>query len=276
MPILRDLRETKYLPTFQSLPPVIQEKIRLIEVLYSRAMLHLEAKEGAPAGVPDFKSHLRDIYEKRANGAQTTNKDERQQEGILGAFCLGLEYEDWIEILGDSRYYPWPGKLSYHVMMLLALWLYWMNWPHDRRILESEKEICLSDLVPGAPPSAPSFEANLDRSLVWLAHEVGIEITNIRHWGKKREGVAQQNLKDKPEVIARGEKIIEAFHTVQKNMGDSLNSIVIRIFKELKETISKRTIARHLNENLPLMAHCFKPKQNGKKKRIVYIRHANV
>jgi hypothetical protein len=191
MSILKDLREADFLTTFQSLPPTVQDKVCLIEELYDRAMLYLRAREKARAGVPEFDVFLRDLYKK----AKVTQGDLESEPKVdtWGAYYLGLDIDDWIEILGDSRYRP--GNLVHVAMMLFALWIYWMTWPNRRRIFEEEKKITLCNVLePVAPPSSPSFEATLDRSLVWLALDVGIDTANIRHWGKKREARARQNL----------------------------------------------------------------------------------
>lgn len=67
-------------------------------------------------------------------------------------------------------------------------------------------------------------------------------------------------------------KVFDAFHEVKKNRGDSVNRIVTRIFKKLEETISKKTIERHLKKNMPLMTHYFEPEQRGKKEWLIYKR----
>ncbi len=274
MQILRDLREAHFQPKYLSLPPAVQEKICLIEVLFERAMLYLGAREGAAAGVPDFDSYLRDLYKNRARSEQKDHEDAGGAAGGGGPYYLGLKIEDWIELLEDSRYYPNP-ELSHLAMMLFCLWDYWINWPHSRRIFEEENEISQWYLWPTAPapPSAPSFEATLDRSLVWLAHEVGREMANIRHRAKKKEGIAQRNLERKTKSMAKEVKIVDAFHAVPKMKGDFRNSIVERIYKFLNETIGKKTIERWMEDNVPLMEKYFKKEERGKTYRWVYIGH---
>jgi len=276
MPTLRAPRETEFLPKYQSLPPTVQEKVCGIEVLYERAMLYLVAREGAPAGVPDFNSYLRDVYKNRVKGAQKDHEDEPPKGGAGGAYYGGLEYDDWIKILGDSRYRP-PSDLVHLAYMLAALWIYWINWPYDRRIFEVGNKISLRDVALGTPPpSAPSFEATLDRSLVWLASAVGVETANTQHWGEKKEGIARQNIERKAKSMTREVEIVNAFHAVLKNKGDSLNCIIERIYKNLKESVGRKTIERFIKGNAPLMNKCFQEEQRGKSHRIVYIGHTGV
>jgi len=276
MPTLRALREADFQPKYQSLYPPVQEKVCLIEFLYERAMIYLEAREKAPAGVPNFDSYLRDLYKNMAKVSQKDPEDEAPKVG-MGAYYLGLDYEDWAKILGDSRYRPHFGNLSHTAVMLSVLWIYWMTWPYSRRIFEEEKKISLSNIFePDPVPSAPSFEATLDRSLVWLALSLGEEMANTEHWAKKREGIAQYNLKVKKTYISTDNKIVDAFYAVPKKKGDYFNSIVNRIYTALGGSIAKKTIERHLQKNLPLMEHNFSHEQRGGQKRLIYIGHAGV
>jgi hypothetical protein len=283
MPILKDLREAQYLTDYDRLPVTVQEKICAIEVLFDRAILYIWARTEASKGVPDFGSFLSDLYENRIKSPENDVGDllkdllgklepEDQPFDIL--FCLG-GHESRIKKLADSRYYPWPGNWSHLIIMLFTLWAYWMSWPADRRFFEKGNETTAWYIRPSlpAPPSAPNYEANLDLSLVWLAHEIGSEIIKIKYWMKKKEGFAQINLEQRTENT---QKVINAFHQVEKNQGDTLNCIVTRIFKKLEETISKKTIERYLKDNTPLMAHCFKLEQRGEKTRIIYIGHTSV
>jgi hypothetical protein len=271
MPTLRAHRKAEFLPNYQSLPPTVQEKVCGIEVLYERAMLYLGAREGAPAGVPDFNSYLRDVYENRVKGAKKDHEDEPPEGGSGGAYYLGLEYEYWIEILGDSRYRP-PTDLVHLAYMLAALWIYWINWPYDRRIFEVGNKISLRDAALGTPPpSAPSFEATLDRSLVWLASAVGVETANIQHWGEKKEGFALLNLKKKTDAAVKKAKVIEIYHISSKiKVGMKLNTVskVIKaVFKERQgrseipksiDTPSHYQITRYLEED-GIVNRDFKP-----------------
>lgn len=281
MPILKDLREAEHLPAYEGLPTAVQEKVHVIEVLFDQAILYLWARAEGSKGVPDFKMYLKDLYKNRLKGSKKDLSDilknllpkviAEPAESIIWA----ADHESCVKIMGDSRYYPWPGNWSHLVRMLYALWIYWIFWPSGRRIFEQGNETDAWYLRPHepAPPSVPSFEASLDRSLVWLAYHVGFEIAKIRHWGKQKEGVARINLQQRAE---NAQKVIDAFHQVAKNQGDTFNCIVTRIFKKLQEAITKRTIERHLKDNAPLMAHCFNSDQRGKKKRIVYIGHTSV
>jgi hypothetical protein len=217
MPILKDIREAKSLTTYQNLPPSVQEKVCQIEVLYDRAILYLEAKKGAPAGVSDFKAYLKDIYENRIKGAQEEHEDEPLKVNTRNAFYLGLDYEYWIEILADSRYDS-PPDLVHHAMMFFALWIYWMNWPNSRRIFKEENENQPWYAVPAepAPPSAPSFEAALDRSLVWLALSVGIETANIRLKGIREGNRTAKSTQGHKKIKAEKDQlIIKTFNGLQ-------------------------------------------------------------
>ncbi len=287
MPILKDIREAEHPATYESLPIVVQEKVCAIEVLFDRAILYLWAREEASKGVPDFESFLRDFYKNKVRGAN------KSLAGILKDLLPKLEAEpdDWLLIwaedhescvkkLADSRYYPWAGSWSHLLLMLYELWIYWLFWPSGRRFFEEGNETSAWYLGPRPPapplPSTPSFEARLDLSLLWLAHEVGREITKIQHWEEKREGIAQRNLERRETYIATDNKIVDAFHAVPKKESDYLNSIVERIYEVLGKNTSKKTIERHLQKNLVLMAHNFVPEEWGGKKRFKYIRHTGV
>jgi hypothetical protein len=242
MPILKDLREADFLPTYQSLPPTVQEKICLIEVLYERAMLFLRAREKAPAGVPDFDSHLRDLYKNTAKIAQEDHEDEPKVD-TWGAYYLGLDVNGWIKALGDSRYGPSP-DLVHLAMVLGALWLYWITWPNRRRIFDKKKKKNLSNILePVAPPSAPSFEATLDRNLVWVAFMLGNAETNIRHWGKKKETMAKKNLRKKEDAIVK-KAIVSKIYNISSDIKvgmckDAVAKAIKAVFKNRKEEISK-------------------------------------
>ncbi len=251
MPTLRAYREAEFLPKYQSLPPTVQEKVCGIEVFYERAMLYLVAREGAPAGVPDFNSYLRDVYKNRVKGAQKDHEDEPPKGGAGGAYYGGLEYDDWIKILGDSRYRP-PPDLMHLAMMLLALWIYWLTWPSSRRHFEVRKEICIRNLALAAtPPSAPSFEAALDRSLVWLAHSLGEEVANTEHWGKRKEGVAQTNLTKKLAAAVKMKYVFEIYHLSSKiKIGMNISTIAViieNVFKERQALQDDNKIANDID-----------------------------
>ena len=280
MPTLRAQREAEFLPEYQSLPPIVQTKICLIEKLFEMAILFLKARESAPAGVPDFDSLLIDIAKNMANATQKNLEDEPLKGGA-GDHDLGFKYDYWIKILGDSRYRPLP-DLLHHAYMLAALWIYWLTWPSSRRDFEVRKEICLSDLAlaatpsPAPSPSTPIFEANLDHSLVWLAHKVGTETANILHLQKKKEGIARQNIERKAKSFTREVEIVNAFHTVPNKIGDSLNCIIERIYEHLNKNVGRKTIMRFIKGNGPLMNNCFQQEQRGKSHMIVYIGHTGV
>lgn len=271
MPTLRAHRKAGFLPNYQSLPPTVQEKVCGIEVLYERAMLYLVAREGAPAGVPDFNSYLRDVYENRVKGAQKDHEDEPPKGGAGGAYYGGLEYDDWIKILGDSSYRP-PTDLVHLAYMLAALWIYWINWPYDRRIFEVGNKISLRDAaLVTPPPSAPSSEATLDRSLVWLASAVGVETTNIQHWGEKKEGLARLNLGKKTDAAVKKVKVLEIYHISSKiKVGMKLNAVskvIKNAFEERQgrdeipksiDSPSHYQITRYLEED-GVVARDFKP-----------------
>lgn len=273
---LKTHREEKFLPQYQSLPPTVQDKVCLIEELFEKAIIYLQARDSAPAGVPDFDSLL---IETAKNMTNATEKDleEKLQKGDSGNGFPGFNYDYWIKRLGDSSYKTFP-DLSYIAFMLAALWIYWLTWPFSRRHFEGRKEMGLIDLVP-TPPSGPSFEVNLDHSLVSLSQSVGTETTNIRHWWKKKEGPIRANIAQRTKT---SNKVTDAFHQVSKNPGDSLNRIVTRIYKHLIKTgqtkltkrgkisPAERTIARTLEANNALMTHYFHPEQRGKSKRLVY------
>jgi hypothetical protein len=280
MPTPINHREAKSLPLYQSLLPTIQEKVCLIEALSDRAIIYLRAREGAPTGVPDFDSYLRDVYKNVANVQLKGFEDGTPKEGTKGTTFQGLNYEDWAEILGDSRYRPHFGNLSHVAVMLSVLWIYWMTWPNSRKVFEGEKKLNLRNLLEQeAPPSAPSFEAALDRSLVWLALALGEEMANTEHWGKKKEGAVRSNLSQRTKT---SNKVTDAFHQIPKKQGDTLNHIVILIYKYLIKTgqtkLNKRgeispgqkTIERVIKTNKPLMTHYFNPEERGKSKRLIY------
>jgi hypothetical protein len=283
MPILKERREAEHLTTYESLPTAVQEKVCAIELLFDWAILYLWARAEGSKGVPDFESYVSALYKNRVKSPKKDLIDILKDSLLKVAapneslLVWTADHEFSIKILADSRYYPWPGNWSHLVLMLYELWIYWLFWPSGRRFFEEGNETSAWYLGPRPPapppPSAPSFEARLDLSLVWLAYEVGCEITKIQHWGKMKEGVARINLQQRTE---NAQKVIDAFHQVTKNHGDTFNCIVTRIFKKLQETITKKTIERHLKDNAPLMAHCFKSEQRGKKKRIVYIGHTGV
>jgi len=284
MPILKDFREANYLEPFQKLPPTVQEKIRQIEVLYDRAILYLWARAEASKGVPDFESYLIDLYKNRVKSPKK-DLDDILKDLLLKLRPEPAEYFIWnanhkscIKILGDSRYYPWPGNWSHLVKMLYELWIYWLFWPSGRRFFEEKHEIRPWYRAEGEPdpPSAPSFEAALDLSLMWLAHELGREIENIWHQAKKKEGIAQRNLERKEKYRKREGGIVSAFHTVPKKKGDFLNSIVVLMFKSLNETVKKKTIDRWMKNNAPLMERYFQKEKRGKAIRWVYIGHTGV
>lgn len=272
MPTLRFYREAEFLPKYQSLPPTVQTKICMIEKLFEMAMLYLKARDSAPAGVPDFDSLLIDIAKNMVNATEKELEEKPQEEGA-GNPDLGFQYDYWITIIGDSRYRPLP-DLSHLAYMLAALWIYWITWPFSRRRFEGRKEISLIDWR-STPPSAPSFEANLDRSLVRLAQKVGTETANILHWGKKKEGIARQNIERKAKSMIREVEIIDAFHAIPKNKGDSRNRIVTRIYNYLKRSIGKKTIERYIKNNVTLMERCFQEEGDGKRRRIIYIGHTH-
>jgi len=275
MPTLRAYREAEFQPKYQSLPPTIQTKIGLIEKLFETAILYLKARESTPAGVPDFDSLLRDIAKNMANATQKNLVDELQ-EGEAGNHYLGFQYDYWIKILGDSRYRPLP-DLVHLAYMLAALWIYWLNWPYDRNIFEEGKEICIRSLAlaatstPAPPPSAPSFEATLDRSLVWLAQKVGTETANIQHWGKKKEGLALLNLEKKTDAAVKKAKVLEIYHISSKIKDGmklhTISKVIEDVFKglqdrdEIPKTIdspSHYQITRYLEED-GIVKRDFKP-----------------
>lgn len=132
----RALREAKFLPLYQSLPPSVQEKVCLIEELCRRAILYLRAKEAAPKGVPDFDSYLRDIYKSIGKVPPKGTEEGEPKARTKGIYYQGLNYDGWIEILGDSRYRPHFGSLPHVAVMLSVLWVYWMTWPNSRMIFE--------------------------------------------------------------------------------------------------------------------------------------------
>lgn len=278
MPILKDFRETNHLETFQKLPPTVQERIRQIEVLHDRAILYLWARAEASKNVPDFESYLRDFYKNRVKSPKKDLYD------ILKDLLLKLrpepaEYFIWaadrescIKTLGDSRYYLWPGNWSHLVRMLYELWIYWLFWPSGRRFFEEEHEIrpWYRAATEPDPPSVPSFEATLDRSLVWLAHEVGIETANIRHWGKKREARARQNLIKRDQARNKSELVFEIYSRSSRiKVGMkryTIAQVIETDFKQLQNdgTIAKAIeapshyqIERYLKEN-PKVMHDFR------------------
>jgi hypothetical protein len=255
MPTLKAHREAEFLPKYQSLPPTVQTKICLLEKLFETAILYLKARESAPVGVPDFDSLLRDIAKNMANATQKNLVDELRKGGA-GDHYLGFQYDYWIKILGDSRYRPLP-DLVHLAYMLAALWIYWLNWPYDRNIFEEGKEICIRNLAlaatpkPAPPPSAPSFEATLDHSLVWLAKKVGTETANIQHWGKRKEGVAQTNLKKKLDAAVKKNYIFEIYHLSSKiKIGMNLSTIakiIADVFKERQTRQDDNKIAKDID-----------------------------
>ena len=271
MSTLRAYRDAEFLPKYQSLPPTVQTKICLIEKLFETAILYLKARESAPVGVPDFDSLLRDIAKNMANVTQ-----KKLKKGGAGDHHLGFRHDYWIKILGDSRYRPLP-DLVHLAYMLAALWIYWLTWPSSRRHFEVRKEICIRNLAlaatppPAPPPSAPSFEATLDRSLVWLAQKVGTETANIHHWGKKKEGLALLNLEKKTDAAVKKAKVLEIYHISSKiKVGMKLNTVskvIEAVFKErqgrdeIPKTIdspSHYQIKRYLEEDV-IVERDFKP-----------------
>lgn len=163
--------------------------------------------------------------------------------------------------------------------MLMALWFYWIRHHDARSMLKSETK------KKRIPARAADLEAALDLSLAKLALRVGIEMSSIRHWKKKKEPAVRVNLSQRTKT---SNKVIDAFHHVLKRQGDTLNCIVNLIYKYLIKNLQtkldkrgrispgKKTIERALKADKPLMESCFKNEKSGQKERINYIRHTGV
>ncbi|MBU4232466.1 MAG: hypothetical protein KKF43_08045, partial [Proteobacteria bacterium] len=113
--------------------------------------------------------------------------------------------------------------------------------------------------------------ATLDRSLVWLASSVGVETTNIQHWGEKKEGLARLNLGKKTDAAVKKVKVLEIYHISSKiKVGMKLNAVskvIKNAFEERQgrdeipksiDSPSHYQITRYLEED-GVVARDFKP-----------------
>lgn len=300
MPFLDALRKAKLPPNYQDpftllkdVPPIIKAKVHLIEELHDRAMIHVGAVENASTASLDIDMYISLLSEKiekitqkvKVRVAEIPDIDSSSRETNM----------EWIKVMGKPEYEPDP-DLHNILLMLSGLWTYWSNWPYSRVITlaesdfekgaplglaewmsykkgDSTKEDFYRGFIKAALHTESDFEAALDLSLAKLAHQVGVETANIRHWAKKKEAALRLNLNKRWKADGA---ILSAFKTVRKEPGDTLNRIVGRIFKHLNGKPSKSTIERRLKDNSELMRQCFREEKRNNKSRFIYIRHTGV
>ncbi len=255
MALLRDLSEL--FPFQKDRSPFVKARLKLIDTLHAKVMVHYSAKQEPSRGELDFDEHLKNLQvnleELSSHWKEAAPQDNFER---LAYYSKGLKAVFPEKALGQVEaegHSPGPGapiwmaakfmahleyeplnNLAYLAVMLYALWVYWASFreskPNPFIELSDDEIMPLGD-----------FEAALDLSLAKLAYQVGVETSGIRHWGRREKTRTYIANKAKREKNERKAFIIAIYeHGKPIEVGTKFNAVCSIMQKQFKKWRGKQ------------------------------------